>query len=264
MFYLNQFFKILAKSPIRGVCLVLFSVLLVFSISQKKYLSEQFANMIPDNQAGDYFYALIASTEQYASIARQMNALPGVYRAEILSEAQIAQEVKNILGNLDVDLTESKFDLKYVGLKIIYTRDLKPRAQDLVRDYLTHLVGENNITLGAVKSSDMTNDKRAQFIGVIKTWGYSIYLFLIFTFWTISLLLTRYKIAEASYLLESYQRKRKVGLKVALNGLMLIFFVSAALSFILGIPDAINLLIAFGIFVVGVSIHFKKLTWESH
>lgn len=220
--------------------------------------------MIPENKAGDYFYALIASSESYQTVARQMSVLPGVHKVEVLSEAQIKEEVKNVLGSLQIDTTTSGLDLNYAGLKIIYAKDLKPRAKDLVRDYLTHLVGEGNITLGAVKANDQIADKRAQFIGVIKTWGYSLYLFIIFIFWVISLLSVRVKIAEASYLLESYQRKRKVGLKMALNGLTLIFLLSVGVTFVLGMPQVINLLAALGIFVVGIFLHAKRYQWEGH
>ena len=134
----------------------------------------------------------------------------------------------------------------------------------MVRDYLSHLVGEGNITLGAIKTNDQIADKRAQFITVIKTWGYSLYLFIIFIFWVVSLLSVRVKIAEASYLLENYQRKRKVGLKMALNGLTLIFILSVAVTFVLGMPQFINLLVALGIFVVGIFLHAKSYYWESH
>ncbi len=127
--------------------------------------------MIPENKAGDYFYALIASSESYQSVARQMSVLPGVHKVEVLSEAQIKEEVKNVLGSLQIDTATTSLDLNYAGLKIIYAKDLKPRAKELVRDYLTHLVGEGNITLGAVKTNDQIADKRAQFINVIKTWG---------------------------------------------------------------------------------------------
>ncbi|MBC7429880.1 MAG: hypothetical protein H7336_14800 [Bacteriovorax sp.] len=264
MFYLVQFFKILFKSPIRGFFLFLFSIILVFSIGQKNYLEEQFSRMIPENKAGDYFYALISTTESYQNIARQMGQLPGVYKVEILSEAQIKEEVKSVLGSLQVDMTDSKLDLNYAGLKIVYGKDLKTRAKDLIRDYLTHLVGEGNITLGAIKSNDQIGDKRAQFISVIKTWGYSLYLFIIFIFWVVSLLSVRVKIAEASYLLENYQRKQKVGLKMALNGLTLIFILSVAFTFILGMPQMINLIVALGIFIVGISLHAKKYFWENH
>lgn len=263
MFYLVQFFKIVMKSPIRGFFLFFFSIVLVFSIGQKKYLEDQFTKMIPENKAGDYFYALIASGESYENVARQMAVLPGVFKVEVLSEDQIKEEVKGILGNLQGDLTETNLDLNYAGLKIIYTRELKTRPKELVREYLTHLVGEGNITLGAVKNYDQVNDKRTQFIGVIKSWGYSLYLFIIFIFWTISLLAVRIKIAEASYILEHYQRKQKVGLKVAINGLTLIFILSVAVTFTLGMPQMINLLAALLIFILGTAIHAKKYQWES-
>ena len=237
---------------------------MVFSIGQKAFLEEQFLKLIPENKAGSYFYALIASTESYQNVARQMAVLPGVHKVEVLSETQIKDEVKGILGSLQVSLNQTTLDLNYAGLKVIYAKDLKPRAQELIRDYLTHLVGEGNITLGAIKLNDQTLDKRNQFISVIKSWGYSLYLFIVCLFWLISLLSVRVKIAEASYLLESYQRKRKVGVKMACIGLSLIFILSVATTFVLGMPQILNLAVALMIFVVGILLHSKKYQWETH
>ncbi len=243
---------------------MLFSIIFVFSIGQKTFLENQFSKMIPENKAGSYFYALIASSESYQDIARQVSVLPGVHKVEVLSETQIKDEVKTILGALQVNLNESTLDLNYAGLKIIYAKDLKPRAQDLIRDYLTHLVGEGNITLGTIKVNDQTQDKRTQFIAVIKSWGYLLYLLIIFIFWVMSLLSIRAKIAEASYLLENYQRKRKVGVKMASFGLTLIFAISVSTTFILGTPQLINLIFALIVFVFGILIHAKKYQWENH
>jgi hypothetical protein len=263
MFYLIQFFKIIFKSPVRGFFLFLFSILFVFSVGQKNYLEEQFSRMIPENKAGDYFYALIATTESYQAVARQMSVLPGVFKVETLSESQIKEEVKNVLGTLQVDMRDSELDLNYAGLKIIYNKELKPRAKELIRDYLSHTVGEGNITLGAIKTNDQINDKRTQFISIIKSWGYSLYLTIIFIFWVITLLSVRIKIAEASYILESYQRKRRVGLKMAIFGLTPIFLISVGITFILGIPQIINLGIVFVVFAIGTSLHAKRYQWES-
>ena len=236
---------------------------MVFSLGQRPFLEEQFMKMIPENKAGSYFYALIASSESYQSIATQMGALPGVHKVEILSETQIKEEVKNILGNLQVEVKEGLVDLNYVGLKIIYARDLKPRAQELVRDYLTHLVGEGNITLGSIKTADQTLEKKNQLIMTIKQWGYSMYLTLVLVFWFLALLSVRSKIAETSYLLESYQRKRKIALKIAIFGLTIVFIVSLSTTFILGMPKVLNIVIAALLFVFGVMIHNKKHQWEN-
>jgi hypothetical protein len=118
--------------------------------------------------------------------------------------------------------------------------------------------------LGAIKINDQSLDKRNQFISVIKSWGYSLYLFIVFLFWVITLLLVRVKIAEASYLLESYQRKRRVGIKMASFGLSFIFILSAATTFSLGMPQFLNLSIALIIFLVGILLHGKKYQWENH
>lgn len=235
---------------------------MVFSLGQRPFLEEQFTRMIPENKAGSYFFALISSSESYQTIAGQMGVLPGVHKVEILSENQIKEEVKNILGNLQLTNPQAMMDLNYVGLKIIYTRDLKPRAQELVRDYLTHLVGESNITLGAIKSADATLEKRNQLITSIKQWGYTMYLALVLVFWFVALISVRSKITETSYLLENFQRKRKVALKMAINGLSIIFLVSLAITFILGMPKFLNLGFALALFVVGILLHSKNYQWE--
>jgi hypothetical protein len=264
MFYLKQFFKIFFKSPIRGFFLFVFSFLLVFSLGQKKLLEDQFLKIIPENKSGPSFYALIAASESYQNIARQMQMLPGVYKVETLSEIQIKEEVKTVLGNLQVASLPASLDLNYAGIKVVYVKGLKPRAQELIRDYLTHLVAEGNITLGAIKDNGEAFDKRTQFISAIKTWGYSIYLMVLVAFWFITLLSVRSKIEEASYLLENYQRKTKVSMKMALNGMGLIFIISAASTFILGMPQLLNLLAAMAFFIIGILLHLRHLSWENN
>jgi hypothetical protein len=264
MFYLRQFFKIFFKSPVRGLSLGIFSFLLVFSLGQKKLLEEEFLKIIPENKAGSSFYALIAASESYQNIARQMQMLPGVYRVETLTENQIKDEVKSVLGSLQVGTLATNLDLNYAGIKVVYIKGLKSRAQELVRDYLTHLVSEGNITLGAIKNTDEAFDKRTQFITAIKTWGYSIYLVILLVFWIISLLSLRSKIEEASYLLENYQRKTRVSMKMAMNGMGLIFLLSVGSTFIPGMPQLLNLLLAMVLFAIGVLLHLRSQGWENN
>ncbi len=261
MFYLKHFFKVLIKSPLRGGFLVLFSILLVFSLGQRKFLEEQFLKLIPESKAGSYFYALVSSSESYQTIISQMGVLPGVHKIELLSEAEIKEEVKNVLGNLNI--SEQVIDLNYVGLKVIYTKDLKPRAQELVRDYLTHLSGEGNITLGAIRTESQVETKKDQLIATIKAWGYSIYLVFISILWSISLFSIRAKISETSYLLENYQRKKNIALKMAILGLGLIFVLSAASTLAVGFPQLLNLGLSFILFILGMISHKKKFQWDN-
>ena len=227
-------------------------------------MEEQFLKLIPENKSGPSFYALIAASESYQNVARQMQMLPGVYKVETLSEVQIKDEVKSILGSLQVASIANNIDLNYAGIKVVYIKGLKPRAQELIRDYLTHLVAEGNITLGAIKENGEAFDKRTQFIATIKTWGYSIYLVVLLSFWFISLLSLRSKIEEASYLLENYQRKTRVSIKMAMNGMGLIFILSVASTFVLGMPQLLNLAAAMAFFAIGILLHLRNLDWENN
>ncbi len=264
MFYLVHFFKIVFKSPSKGLALLLFSFLLVFSLGQKKLLEDEFLKIIPENKSGPSFYALISTNESYQNIARQMRVLPGVYKVEILSEGQIKEEVKTILGSLQITSLANNLDLNYAGIKVIYIKGLNSRAQELVRDYLSHLVADGNITLGAIKENSETFDKRTIFISGIKNWGYSIYLAVLMIFWLLSILSIRLKIEQASYLLENYQRKTRVSLKMALTGLGLIFLISVGSTFLVGAPQLLNLVAAMTLFILGVLLHLRHLDWENN
>ncbi len=250
------------KSPIRSFFLLLLSVLLVFSLGQKDLIETQFLKIIPDSKAGSSFYALIQASESYQSIATKVGMLPGVYKVEVLNEKQIQDEITNIFGSLQVEVNPQELDLNYAGIKVIFTKDLKPRSQDLIRDYLVRLGSEGSITLGAVKTQDQIQDKRAEFFNIMKKFGYSVYVFIVSIFWLITLVLFKNKIFETSYILEQYQRKSKIALKLALNGFTLIFILSVGLTFIAGIPQVTNLLFALLAFVVAILMHSSKMTWN--
>ena len=51
---------------------------------------------------------------------------------------------------------------------------------------------------------------------------------------------------------------------MAMNGLTLIFIISVAVTFVLGMPQLLNLSVALAIFIVGISLHAKKYFWENH
>lgn len=262
MFYLKHFFKILAKSPVRSFFLLFFSVVLVFSLGQKQLIEDQFLKLIPDSKAGASFYALISASESYQSIAAKVGMLPGVHKVEVLNEKQIQDEITNIFGSLQVEMNPTELDLNYAGIKVTFTKDLKPRSQDLVRDYLVRLGAEDTITLGAVKVQDSVQDKRAEFFNILKQWGYSIYVLVVGIFWLISLILVKSKIVETSYILEQYQRKSRIALKLAMSGLGLIFIFSLGLTFVAGMPQLINILFAFGAFAIAVVLHATETRWN--
>lgn len=232
-------------------------------MGQRPFLEEQFMKLIPENLSGDSFYTLINGQENYLKIADSMRSLPGVHKVEVLTEVQIKEEVKNIFSNLNMTNNLAQLDLNYAGLKIVFKKDLKPRAKELVRDYLTHLAGENNAILGAIKSVDSTEEKKNQMIKGIKDWGFSIFILTMVIFWFISLLLVKAKVLEAAYLLESFQRRSKIALKMAIAGLCLIFFSFSATTLVLGIPKINNLALTLVLFVIGMSFFSSKYHWES-
>ncbi len=242
----------------------MFTVLLVFSLGQKSVIESQFLKLIPESKSGASFYALIEASESYQSIATKVGMLPGVYKVEVLNENQIQDEIKNIFGTLQVEVNPNELDLHYAGIKVIFNKDLKPRSQELIRDYLVRLGSEGTITLGGIKVVDSIQDKRAEFFNALKKWGFSLYLGVMTIFWMISLILLKNKIFETSYILGQYQRRKKIPFKLALNGFGLIFILAIGTTFILGIPQFFNMAFALVGFLFAILIHLEEAKWQGN
>ena len=103
---------------------------------------------------------------------------------------------------------EDLSDLNYAGLKVALSPDLQARSQDLIRNYLSRLAGDKDVTMGAVKRpfNEKPDPKAGSFSRmlslVIPTGLVVVYLMAMFLF--------KGSLGASSFLLETYQRKSNV------------------------------------------------------
>lgn len=232
MFYLSHYFKLFKTYPLRSVSFVLLGFATFALLALQKPVTSEIQKIAQGESKNAYFHALVSGRENHSRISRNLMNLPGVAHVEILSENLIKEQVKEIIGAISVDIPENLFQLNYAGLKIVFAEGLKANSQNLIRDYLTRLVGESQVTMSAVKQTENKN-KQSFWQAVLEKHGYWILWFLILSIWMGTTILFIQGLRRQAYLLEQFQRRKNVGAKMYLSGqtLIMLIFIGVCLLF---------------------------------
>ena len=92
-------------------------------------------------------------------------------------------------------------------MKVALSPDLQTRSQDLIRNYLSRLAGDKDVTMGAVKKPLVTQKRDTKSYTRALALGLPTILVI---FYLVSLLLMKGTLGKSSFLLETYQRKKNV------------------------------------------------------
>ncbi len=211
-----------------------------------------------------FFYALLDNKENQARIARKLRILPGVKQVELLSEKSVSTMTEEIIKNINIDLNSELERLNFSGLKIIFTKDISSRSIDLIRDYLTRLVGGQQLTMGGVKKPIKNQIKISKMLSSIKLWGGSFFILIIFLIWGVSFFQFQSVLLKRSYLIERFQRRTYVDLKVLSSGLAAMSILASGFFFgVFGTPSIVNVLTLAAILCFPFIIKFRSFRWDS-
>lgn len=262
MFYLNTFIQNIKRHPVWGGAYLFVTALLLFSAMNFQTLESVVFKSSNNLNSGPYFHALISGAENHRRISRKLLDLPGVQRVELLGENEIQSQVKNVLSNLDVDMKIEDIDLNYAGLKVILDRNLQNRSQELIRDYLVRLVGESKLTLGAIKAISRAEKLKNQLFSQFKEWGITVVSVGFIVIWGLIGIVFSTLVKKSSYIIEQFQRRNKVGLKVMLSGGVILFAGCLSLTLLLGQVSWIGVMVGAFFTILISSAQVGRLQWQ--
>lgn len=210
MFYLVNFYKSFIHRPLVAIVYMGTLVALVSVIFFEKNVSD-FLGAKKAKKNNPYFYAVVPADINTSYIQRKLINLPGVEGVALMGKEQIGEQVKaileNTLENSGVEWDQDLSDLNYAGLKVALSPDLQMRSQNLIRNYLSRLAGDKDVTMGAVKKPFIEPTS-------VKTSISNTLLFVIpaviVIFYIMTMFLLKNTLGRSSFLLETYQRKTKV------------------------------------------------------
>ncbi len=154
-----------------------------------------------------YFFALIPKSLNSNYVKRKLIKLPGVQQIIKVSESKVNNHVKEILSDSKVVLDDSLMALNFSGLKIYLSATLKESSRVLIRNYVSRLAGDAEVTLGALHKPDNKSVKSELFFNKYFSVGISFLAGLAFLITMLSFWKT---LESTSFVYEQFQRKSSV------------------------------------------------------
>mgnify|MGYP006298324219 CR=1 FL=1 len=219
-FYLKEFFRHFRKNALWAGTYALTTFCLVLALSFQGVIQENVSRHIKVENKTSYFNALISARHNHSRVARKLRDLPGIRRVEEMSEKKIQAEVKELMGSIDLNVSSisKDLDLRYAGLKVILTQELKKESLELIRNYIHRLVGKDQVTLGPVVKPDLSGQRNTGVLKVFSKWGSWFLIAVLGGGWIFSGVALSLSLREHAYLLEQFQRRQRVACKVMAAG----------------------------------------------
>ena len=262
MFYLNLFIQNIKRHPFWGSAFLVTTLVLTLSAMNFNSIENYIFKSSHGLESGSHFHALISGDQNYQRISRKILELPGVQKVSHSSKAEIQSQVRQVLKNVNFEMKVNEMDLDYVGLKITLDRGLQTRSQNLIRDYLVRLVGAEKVTLGAMKKVSKAEVIKNQIFNQFREWGVTIVSSSFIIIWALISFGFSVQVKKSAYLIEQFQRRTKVGLKVMLFSTMTLFSLSFALTIGLGHLSVIGMIFGLCLLLVSTAYQVRNIQWQ--
>ena len=262
MFYLKEFFKCFKSIPFKVVCLCISSILLGLSITHKDLIQLKIKERFSEEIVTPHFYALLSKKINLKKMKSKLGSLPGIKRINYLDRKKIKKKVNKEVGSLR--LNDVLFKKDYTALKVIFDYDLSLEGQNLIKKYLSRYVGGVDIVIGKTIGEKKYKDRIAkEKIKITKIyWGAVFSPLLIY--WIISFFIFSKGIWKKSYLIENFQRRKNVHLKIMLSGVSFLFSIIVTFSLIKKGSDSIGFLFLIILFLalsILANFQYREKKW---
>lgn len=252
MFYLNHFIKAILNFKISGVLFVVFTIGLISTVHNQKSIKQIFS-LNGKTTTNPYFNALISNDSNLASIARKMRKLPGVKKVRVKKALEVSRELKGLQKDLGSDVLKSLAGINYSSVTIELSAAIQNKSQDLIQEYLTRLVGDSSITISSIKKPRVRKIEKNSPEVILHKWGDKYIIALMTILWLASCMGFANYLKNYSFLIEKFQRKRKVDLKIFVTGILSLGIITLAVNLYL-IPKVSIAAGAYLIAVVALSV----------
>lgn len=233
MFYLKEFFKILKDNFVLSF-IFLFSFTTFVSVSHNKNMIEKELSLTGKVKASPYFNALVSNDINLDSVQRKMKYLPGVKNVSLNASTTIKNEIEGLKSKFGESVIKSLSTINYRKLKVELEKGIHQKNQSLIREYLTKLVGRDSLTMGSVRQPKKLKLNKNDNLLVLLNWGGTYLIAISGVMFLISSILLAKQMNDISYLIEKFQRKKMVKIKIFMSGILCLAL------FILGLNLQVN------------------------
>lgn len=266
MFYIGQFFKNISFNPLRGMLFIILTILLTVLVQHRTFIFNFIKDRTKVESSYPYFHVLIAEKVDSKSLVLKLKKLPGVFDVIPQSSEYLSSKVKDLIDDLDLPVPKMMLDENYSGVKVVLEQKVNNRSIQLIREYLNRLFTEDLVTMTPVKGES----KKKLVIGGVELDDGALIsnvivfgiLLLLVILWPFVFYRFSTEVRSRSYLIECYQRKKFVALKILLSGLFFIVIVLMFATILFRQPLILDTCLLLLFFIICSAIFARKREWK--
>ena len=263
MFYLGEILNIYKKNILISLYSIGTLLILSISISNYKKIEKLIIKKLPRIENEHYFNSLFDIDENIESIKRKMRDLPGVKSIEVLDSKKFSSSLKSLNNYLDISTEEKQKLYANKVMKIYLSEKVSISSINLIREYLVRLSGEDKIILGKVKKKIINEEGYKKLLYNLQKWPLQILIIVFFLFWITSFHLLVNRISYYSFIIENFQRKKNVVLKLLLAHFSLIIASSCLINIFTHSLSNSCFFLFFSLFLFGIGfLNIGKVKWR--
>lgn len=252
MFYLTEYFRILQKNIVLSAIFI-FSIISMVTLGYHMERIEKELEISNKTKSYPYFNALVTQKTNVSAIGRKLKQLPGVISVNHIKSKSIQKEVQKLQKQFGDEILSGVAAINYKNLKIELGRNLELKNQNLIKEYLQRLLGNKAVTISEIKlPKKIKIDNKSSVFTIVKN-GH-IYAFSIVSgLFLISLFLLMKPIKSHAYILEKFQRKSNVSLKMIMTITVMVSLIAYIINFLLFSQlEVLGLITVFAVISLGV------------
>jgi hypothetical protein len=223
MFYLRFVLLLLKRFPVRTFYLYLSTFLLMFYIQNFDYLKTNLTKFLPRTDFDHYLWIYGPKVEGFDGQwwREHLSKNPVITKWDILEGKELKDKVLGKMKELNLESKESDVSLGQ-AVKIYFDPQIRNKSQLVnVKNYLLAIT-KNQFVFGPFVLPNLDQLNRGKIWDeLIEKWGPGFLLIFFMVFWFGSLFMVLSPLEELSSLIELYQRRKYVQIKV----LLFLFFI---------------------------------------
>lgn len=263
MFYLKELARFSKNNLFGQILFSLLTVSLVVAVSNYSHFETKISKALPSMQNEYYFNALVDGDLNTSSIARKIKGLPGVKAIESISASKNLDVTKKLKDVLDLDKNEVTEVISMKGLKVILDEKVSESSTNLIREYLVRLTGKDNVVLGGIRKKISNHQSWKEVMSEVKRRPLQVAIVVLSLFWIVAFIAIKRDLKQVSYLIEKFQRKKNVALKMYLTNILMWTGFGTVISFAFFAPNKIFAAIICTLLITSSAWYtLGKLEWQ--
>ncbi len=263
MFYLRELARFTKNNLFGQAVFSLLTISLVVTVSNYDSFKIRISNALPSIQNEYYFNALVDGNLNTSSISRKIEGLPGVKAVESISSTKslaVTNQLKEVLALDKSDITEI---VSMKGLKVVLDEKVSASSTDLIREYLVRLTGKDNVVLGSIRKKIANNESWKNVMTELKKRPLQVLIVVVSLFWLVAFASIMRNLKQISYLIEKFQRKKNVALKMYATNILTSTIVGCIVSFAFFAPDQVLAIIVSSVLLASTAWYsVGKVEWQ--